>query len=137
VRTIPAIVAAAVALGCAASSASAATSFVSFQSPSRNIGCYLAPGQARCDALKREWTIPKPRGCPADLDYGFGATLTSRGRGRSVCAGDSALSSGSILRYGKSISRFGFTCTSSTAGMRCRNRAGHGFFLSRQRYKLY
>lgn len=134
-RVILATLVAVLALGCASSSAS--SSFVSFQSPSRNIGCYLAPGQARCDALKREWTIPRPAGCPADLDYGFGATLTSRGRGRSVCAGDSALSSGPILRYGKSISRFGFKCTSSTAGMRCRNRAGHGFFLSRQRYKLY
>jgi hypothetical protein len=114
-----------------------AVSFVHFLSPSHNIGCYLTADQARCDVLKREWNIPRPSGCPSSADWGFGATLTPRGRGRSVCAGDSALGSGPTLKYGKSISRFGFTCTSSTKGMRCRNRAGHGFFVSRQRYSLY
>jgi hypothetical protein len=118
-------------------SASASASFVHFFSPSHNIGCYLTADQTRCDVLKREWTIPRPSGCPTDLDWGFGATLTPRGRGRAVCAGDSALGSGKTLKYGRSISRFGFTCTSSKAGMRCRNRAGHGFFVSRQRYSLY
>ena len=130
------VVALAVALS-ASASASASQAFVHFLSPSHNIGCYLTKDQARCDVLKRDWTIPRPKGCPKDLDYGFGATLTPRGRGRSGCASDSALGAGPTLKYGKSISRFGFTCSSSTAGIRCRNRIGHGFFLSRQRYSLY
>lgn len=136
-RTIRIAVLTAVALFSASASASAASSYVHFLSPSHNIGCYLTKDQARCDVLKRDWTIPRPKGCPTELDYGFGATLTPRGKGRSGCASDSALGSGPTLKYGKSISHFGFTCTSSTAGIRCGNRAGHGFFLSRQRYKLY
>ena len=127
----------AVALAVSVSPSASASDFVHFLSPSHNIGCYLTKDQARCDVLKRDWTIPRPKGCPKDLDYGFGATLTPRGRGRSGCASDSALGTGPTLKYGKSISRFGFTCSSSTAGIRCRNRAGHGFFLSRQRYSLY
>jgi hypothetical protein len=35
------------------------------------------------------------------------------------------------LRYGAKWSRGGFTCTSKQIGLRCRNRGGHGFFLSR------
>jgi hypothetical protein len=136
-RTARLLLLAAMACFCASGSASAASSYVHFLSPSHNIGCYLTKDQARCDVLERDWTIPRPKGCPTDLDYGFGATLTPRGRARSGCASDSALGTGPTLRYGKSISRFGFTCSSSEAGIRCRNRAGHGFLLSRQRYRLY
>jgi hypothetical protein len=41
------------------------------------------------------------------------------------------------LTYGKSWSYRGFTCTSRTEGLRCRNESGHGFFLSRERQLLF
>jgi hypothetical protein len=41
------------------------------------------------------------------------------------------------LRYGSKWSRGGFTCTSKKAGPRCRNRSGHGFFLSRAHSKRF
>jgi hypothetical protein len=37
-----------------------------------------------------------------------------------------------VLRYGHRWRRAGLTCTSRRSGLTCRNRAGHGFRLSRQ-----
>jgi len=43
-----------------------------------------------------------------------------------------------VLRYGQTV-RLGrrLSCTSRRAGLTCRNLAGHGFFLSRDRIRLY
>ena len=40
---------------------------------------------------------------------------------------------GHVLRYGSRWTHAEVTCRSRTSGLTCRNRAGHGFFLSRQR----
>jgi hypothetical protein len=48
-----------------------------------------------------------------------------------VCAGDTALGGGTVLRYGTAWSRDGITCASSSSGLRCKNAWGHGFFISR------
>jgi uncharacterized protein DUF6636 len=118
-------------------SAFGATSFVQFRTPSANIGCGYSsgPGGAslRCDILSGLKPRPaKPRGC--DLDWGFGYGLNPTGRAQVVCAGDTAVDKrAKVLRYGQRWSRSGFTCVSRAAGLRCRNRSGHGFFLSRGR----
>ncbi len=117
--------------------ASAATVFVQFRTPSANIGCGYSsgpgPGQAslRCDILSGLKPRPaRPRGC--DLDWGFGYELSPTGRARTVCAGDTAVDKrAKVLRYGQKWSRSGLTCVSRIAGLRCANRSGHGFFLSR------
>ena len=57
-------VAVAVALAVSVSPSASASDFVHFLSPSHNIGCYLTKDLARCDVLKRDWTIPRPKGCP-------------------------------------------------------------------------
>ncbi|HET9104243.1 MAG TPA: DUF6636 domain-containing protein [Solirubrobacteraceae bacterium] len=133
-RLITAIV---VVVAAVAPSAAAADSLVGFASPSRNIGCYMDRAQVRCDIRNRSFTPPqRPRSCP--LDYGQGLIVTGRGRGRYVCAGDTALDGQRALPYGRSISRGPFRCTSLTSGMRCINvRTGHGFALSRQRAVLF
>ena len=41
------------------------------------------------------------------------------------------------LPYGRSWHSGSFTCTSRVAGVTCRSRAGHGFFVSRQNYRLF
>lgn len=41
------------------------------------------------------------------------------------------------LAYGKTWRGGTLTCTSSTSGIRCHNKAGHGFELSRSRYRLF
>jgi hypothetical protein len=110
-----------------------------FQSPSHNIGCYLTnisgPWAVRCDIAKRAWAPPRrPSWCPADFgDYGQGLDLSVTGRSSFVCAGDTALFAGPVLRYGATISAGQLSCTSLVSGMRCvSHRSHHGFMLSRQ-----
>lgn len=56
------------------------------------------------------------------------------GRPFVTCHGDTAIDPRSrVLRYGATWKKGGFVCTSKRAGLRCRNRGGHGFFLSRRR----
>ena len=116
----------------------ASASAGSFQSPSRNIGCYISKGLgARCDIRHREWKAPpKPKGC--ELDWGFGLVVGEVERGAMVCAGDTALGMGPVLAYGRSISEGRYTCASRRSGMRCVNRrSGHGFEISRQTYRRF
>ena len=41
------------------------------------------------------------------------------------------------LAYGKKYAWRGITCTSAATGLTCRNRSGHGFFLSRARQTTF
>ena len=115
--------------------ATAQAFFVQFRTPSGNIGCAFSspPGSLRCDILTGlKPRPPKPQSC--DLDWGFGYSLGPTGRARVVCAGDTAVDRRStVIRYGRTWSRSGFTCASRIGGLRCTNRTGHGFFLSRLR----
>jgi hypothetical protein len=112
---------------------------VQFRTPTSNIGCVYSsePGRAgpylRCDILSGLKPKPaRPRGCT--LDWTFGFQMNRTGRARTVCAGDTAVDRhAKVLRYGHKWSAGGFSCTSRRAGLRCRNRSGHGFFLSRTR----
>ncbi len=115
--------------------ATATGAFVQFRTPSANIGCAYSSGSGkpslRCDILSGLKPHPaEPSDC--NLDWGFGFALAPTGRARPVCAGDTAVDrTAKVLRYGRTWSRGGLTCTSRVAGLRCKNRSGHGFFLSR------
>ena len=117
-----------------------AGTFPGFKTPSKNIGCgYLAafdgnPASLRCDI--RSGLVPKPsRKC--ELDW-TGLEVGPTGRARAVCAGDTAYDpSFRVLAYGKAWMRGGIRCFSRKTGVTCTNRAGHGFFLSRQRWRLF
>ena len=109
---------------------------IPFRTPSGNIGCYYTSNRdlrasLRCDirsGLKPR--PPKPRNCP--LDWGDSYELAPTGRALYTCHGDTAIDPTSrVLKYGTRWSRGGFTCASRKAGLRCSNRSGHGFFLSR------
>jgi hypothetical protein len=109
-----------------------------FQSPSHNIGCYVANGKSvRCDIREHTWpTPPKPSNC--DVDYGQGVGVGS-GVADYVCAGDTALDpSAPVLNYGDRIKMGHIRCSSKTKGMRCVNlETDHGFFLSRDVVHLF
>jgi hypothetical protein len=112
----------------------AVTSLFSFQTPSHNIGCVGDAHYIRCDTrYVTKYSQPryKPRGC--DLDWGP-LSMGPRGRAHVICAGDTALNGHApVLRYGTSKLYAGkFRCTSRPTGLRCQNRSGHGWFLSRQ-----
>jgi hypothetical protein len=106
-----------------------------FRTPSKNIYCawLSGPRTIRCDILSGVRPLPpKPPSC--DFDWGAGFDLKRTGRARILCVSDSVVTnSAKVLRYGQTWSRGGFTCRSRVTGLRCRNSAGHGFFLSRQR----
>jgi len=109
---------------------------VQFRTPTSNIGCIYSsePGNGgpylRCDILSGLKPQPKRR-CDLDLT---GFAMSPRGRATVVCAGDTAVNRrAKVLHYGHKWSTGGLSCTSRRVGLRCRNRTGHGFFLSRAR----
>ena len=110
-----------------------------FRTPSRNIGCaFSRPSSSsaylRCDILSG--LRPEPRRA-CDFDW-VGLALTGRGRGRPNCGSDTVYAPRApVLRYGRTWRRGPFRCVSRRRGLRCTNRAAHGFFLSRQRWRVY
>jgi Family of unknown function (DUF6636) len=111
--------------------------FVTFLTPSGNIGCGyssgMGPRSLRCDIASGLKPKPRrPKGC-VDLAWGDSYTMNVRGRAIVTCHGDTAIIKGSkVIAYGKTWSRGGFVCRSRRTGLRCRNASHHGWFLSRQ-----
>lgn len=108
-----------------------------FKSPTSNIGCYLSGGTGRCDIRQRSWS-PPPQPSNCDLDFGQGISVGG-GRAGFVCAGDTTLDPRyKALPYGQSSQIGPIRCSSTTSGMTCKNTGtGHGFFLSRQSYRIF
>jgi hypothetical protein len=110
-----------------------------FETPTHNIGCFISAHDARCDIRQRDWSPPpEPKSCiKIGLDYGQGLVVGPH-RAEFVCAGDTALGGSGLLGYGHSARRGSIFCVSRIAGITCRNAAtGHGFFLSRARYRIF
>jgi hypothetical protein len=108
------------------------------QTPSLNIGCIfgVSPRYVRCDVRSGlRPAPPRPRGC--DLDWAYALEMTLISRPKILCAGDTALGQGPVLSYGATLRIEGFTCLSQRIGLRCTNRARHGFFLSRARWRRF
>ena len=130
----------ALALGLLATAASA-MALTSFVTPSRNIGCIGDRTEVRCDIKTTSATPPKrPKNC--DLEWGDAFQVGPKGRASGVCHGDTALPAPGqrgvrVLAYGTSITFKKITCTSRTTGLTCRNTAGHGFTLSREKIRLF
>jgi hypothetical protein len=121
-------------------SAAPARKLTAFQLPSRNIGCYISTqfgGNARCDIRDRTWQPPpKPANC--ELDWGQGVAFHGNRRAGVVCAGDTTLNQGPVLSYGQRSQSGPIVCQSRQAGVTCTNTgSSHGFFLSRQSYRLF
>jgi len=121
----------------------------SLKTPSRNIVCGYGidqHGHASMECGVKSGLKPPPRrihcdaGDPNDKRVG----LTDTGRATPVlCAGDPGPllpqieAKAIVLQYGRRITFGGITCSSAITGLTCRNRVGHGFFLSRQRWRLF
>jgi hypothetical protein len=108
-----------------------------FETPSSNIGCFLDSTGARCDIRERNWD-PPPSNEDCELDYGQGIALGLSGEADFVCAGDTTLGGPVTLAYGSSAQRGTIRCQSRPKGITCTElRSGHGFFLSRQSYRIF
>ena len=109
-----------------------------FASPSGNISCMMDVDWVRCDIRERDWSPPpRPADCSHQTDFGQGISLNTAGPAAFVCAGDTTLGADSVLPYGLSRGVPGLECESRVAGITCTNNDGHGFFLSRQAYRLF
>jgi hypothetical protein len=110
-----------------------------FETPSHNIGCFVSSHDARCDIREHSWNPPpEPKSCiKIGLDYGQGLVV-GRDGAEFVCAGDTSFGGPVVLPYGSSAQRGAILCISKAKGMKCRNNAnGHGFLLSRERYRIF
>jgi hypothetical protein len=114
---------------------SAEARYVDFVMPSGNIGCGFTNEPSRylrCDILQSSDMPARPRSC--DLDYGHAYGMSRRGKSRVLCAGDTVVNRNApVLDYGETKRIGGFKCKSKMTGLRCKNRSGHGWFLSRAR----
>jgi hypothetical protein len=120
-----------------------AASWPLFMTPSGNIACSLAgsPAELRCDiGSGLRPTPPHPGWCITD--WGHGLELPAGDRPHVLCAGDVNPANlpdrtVHVLLYGRTWSSGQITCASRTSGLRCVNRIGHGFFLSRERWSVF
>lgn len=134
-----ALLAAVVVLVAAPGRAEAATAY--FETPSRNIACAWTSelgGSLRCEIGSLLRPMP-PRPAACDVDWGYGISMGRTGPARVLCAGDTVRRRGRvpILPYGRTWRRGGFSCTSARVGLRCTNASGRGFFLSRERWRIF
>src|SRR6476646_6512385 len=141
----------------AASTAAAAprpAAIPGIRSPSGNIRCLFVPHRGRraatspslfcsighatyAGALQRRCSAP-----PTGLDW-HGFELTGALTGTISCSGgilyDPATQRPAYrtLPYGEQWSRGPFVCTSRLTGVTCTTRAGHGLFVSRERWRAW
>jgi hypothetical protein len=109
---------------------------VHFRTPSGNIGCYVDRAFVRCDIGRTAAKSP-PQPASCELDFGNAFEMTRSGRPRRICHGDTVLGGRRVLQYGQTLRSGAFTCMSRPAGLTCRNAGGHGWFLSRERVRLF
>jgi len=127
-----------------ASNADAAR-YGAFQTPSRNIVCDFSIGGAATSFVRcgiRSGLVGAPLlHCTVDDPNATFVTLGRTGRGSRVpCLGDPGpfvYPHAPVLRYGSTWSGNGMSCASERTGLTCRNRGGHGFFLSRLRWRVF
>jgi hypothetical protein len=135
-------VAALAGLTLASSAAGRGTAFVQFHTPSGNIHCGYGsfPGETpflRCDIFSRFRPLP-PRPASCDFDWGIGVSMGRTGRAALICISDTVADpNGRVLGYGQTWRRGGFSCVSRSTGLTCTNLSRHGFFLSRERSRLF
>jgi hypothetical protein len=65
--------------------------------------------------------------------------MYTQGKASVVCAGDPGFDPyhAPLLAYGHTWRQFGFTCRAQPGGLTCRNPRGHGWFLSRNRWRMF
>jgi hypothetical protein len=120
-----------------------------FKTPSGNIVCgySIAPdGSASLECGIKSGLKPPPRRIHCDAGDPNDKRVSLRETGRAapvLCAGDPGPllpqidAAAKVLAYGTTIRVGGISCASATTGLTCRNRSGHGFFLSRERWRMF
>jgi hypothetical protein len=125
-----------------ASTRGAGSAYVTFRTPSGNIGCAYArlpgePATLRCEIASGLRPRPRrPGSCHAS--WGRAVGMGKTGRAIPLCISDTVMDPHApALAYGKTWRRDGFICESQTAGLTCQNQSNHGWFLSRARSRVF
>ena len=118
-----------------------------FKTPSGNIICFYdtatAAGFVQCGIRSGLKPGVRPHRCSVGDPIHDRIDLPASGRPTVPrCAGDPGPFLGyqdhpRTLAYGRHWSGAGIRCTSAKRGLTCRNRDGHGFFLSRARWHRF
>jgi len=107
-----------------------------FSTPSTNISCAVSADSARCDIVERTWTPPaKPADCP--LDWGSSLVVGAGQVARFACNSDTVYRPEVQVPFGRRVVDGSMSCDVVTEGVTCRADDGHGFFLSRESYRLF
>jgi hypothetical protein len=112
-----------------------------FATPSGNIKCFAAAYNGESvECIIGSGLVPVPTSPPCDLDRP-GLVVGASGSATPSCRGDPtpAVLDRRIpaLPYDDVWEGFGVYCISQTSRLTCVNGDGHGFFLSRERWKLF
>lgn len=109
-----------------------------FQLPSGNIHCSASGGWINCQIVEYAYRPPFPRPRDCDGDWGPLVELGSSGMARMGCYYTTVVDPNApVLRYGSTWQGQGIACTASQSGLRCVNREGRGFELSRARLHMF
>jgi Family of unknown function (DUF6636) len=142
---ISAAVAIVVAAACASASAAGRSTLPGFRSPSQNIRCFVVD-KLYCSIRRSEYGGRLQARCMSPKGEGLdwhGFVLAPAAKGRLYCTSNPPYDMGRqhpsnrTLAYGKSFHRGSFTCSSRASGITCRNRNGHGLFVSRQSWRAW
>jgi hypothetical protein len=135
------------ALCCAGAATAAKRPLPGLRSPSGNITCLavpVPPASLVCSLRRSDYAQALQERCMAgpSVDW-HGFELPARRRATILCSGGILYSPDTeqpvyrTVAYGRSWRAGPFTCWSRVAGVTCRNRAGHGLFVSRQRWRVW
>ena len=135
-------------LALAAPAAAAKTPLPGFHSPSGNISCFYVPGGTvvlRCQIHEAAYAKRLTTHCaspPIGVDWG-GFELTAGRKGAITCTGGVLYDPSRQVPvfvnqpYGTTWRHGAFSCDSERAGVTCRNRTGHGLFVSRASWRVW
>ncbi|GAB4348097.1 MAG: hypothetical protein Kow0026_02240 [Oricola sp.] len=126
-----------------ASAMPAAADVWTFETPSENIQCTVGEdfdveSDLTCTIIERSGPPAAPRPASCGGDWGHVFFMRETGPARLLCQKMYGGRDGfDRAEYGVTGEFGGFVCHSSRKGLDCRNRDGHGFFLSRARQAVY
>lgn len=109
---------------------------------SGNIACEVIEAHKislRCEiASSLQPKPPQPYAGYCPFAWGKGLLLPMSGRPEILCISDTVADPHkSILPYGSKWKNRGLKCVSEKAGLTCNNATGQGFFLSREKWRVF
>jgi hypothetical protein len=123
--------------------ASGSGRFGTFQMPSHNIVCQFVIDErpaVEC-GIRSGLVGARVTDCSLGDPQTNRVEVGKHGRADRVrCAGDAGpftYPTAPVIAYGQTWQGGGLSCRSAISGLTCRNVDGHGFFLSRQRWRLF